>query len=252
MNDLPQYTPQLTDEEKAILALLLEGISNMEIAERLGVSPIHTSLLKQDLVRKFRVSNENELVRTVKESGASLEYTTMNVKTFMQNQIEIQKKQATQAANDSARRLVLIFGWVLACVVVAIGLWLLVVLTRPEIKTSAGTLVITKIHFADRVPPGCTSSSPTCSVAESGYRILIIWMGPKSGGNIQTLSNVIPRGVYVVADDGSQTEWFNQTMNVSPPFITLAFAVKDSERSFKVVWPDNPDVDLNPLLYFIP
>jgi len=42
MNNLPDHTPQLNDEEKVILTLLMEGISNLEIAERLGVSPVNS------------------------------------------------------------------------------------------------------------------------------------------------------------------------------------------------------------------
>lgn len=134
----------------------------------------------------------------------------------------------------------------------AIGLWLFAILTRPEIKTSVDTLVITKIRFADRIPSGCTSSSPQCSIAEPGYRILIISMKPKSGNDIQALSNAIPRDVYVVTPDGSQWASFNMTATVSPPVIDLAFGIKDSERNFKLVWAGNPDIELNPLLYIIP
>ena len=140
-------------------------------------------------------------------------------------------------------------------VIVAIGVWLLVVFIRPEIKTWAGTLVITKAHFTDRVPPGCNSFGPRCYVAKPGYRILIIWMEPKNGIGKLTLDTALAEGMYIVAEDGTQPKLINQTMEISPPLVTSisrAFEVKDSERNFKVVWSDHPAVDLNPLLYFIP
>ncbi len=141
---------------------------------------------------------------------------------------------------------------IIAVCIGVIGLWLFAVLTRSEIKTSVDTLVITRIRFADRIPSGCTSSTPPCSIAESGYRILIISMKPRGAGDIMALSNAIPREVYVVTPDGSQWESFNITSTVSPPVIDLAFGVKDSERNFKLVWAGNPDIELNPLLYIIP
>jgi len=137
---------------------------------------------------------------------------------------------------------------IVAIVVAVIGLWTFVVFTRPEIMTSAGTLVITKARFTDRVPPSCTSSSLTCSTAQPGYRILLVWMKPKGGDSEPR----IPRGVYVVADNGSRAEWFHQQTNVSPPWVLLAFAIKDSDRNFKLVMPDNSSVNLNPLLYLMP
>lgn len=139
-----------------------------------------------------------------------------------------------------------------AIVGIVIGLWLLVIFLQPEINTSAGKLLITKVRFADSVPPGCTSPSYTCIMAEPGYRILIVRMKSGSGENIETLSNGISREVYVASDNGSQTKWFQQQMNISPPWVFLAFAVKDSERNFKMVWPNNPPIALNPILYFIP
>ena len=158
---------------------------------------------------------------------------------------------STPAANVRGnQRLFIILA---ACVVVAVGLWLFVVLTRPQIKTSAGNLSITKVHFSDRFPPGCTSSSPEgCSMADAGYRILIIWMKSQGGSSIEMFDRATANQVYVVYEDGSRTPSFNCTINVSPPFITLAIPVKESERNFRVVWPGNPDVHLSPILYLIP
>ena len=158
---------------------------------------------------------------------------------------EVPHQQQTATLADKVRRNQRL---IIALAVIVIGIWLLIIFTRPEINTSAGALVITKARFTDRVPPDCTSSSPTCSTAQPGYRILLVWMKPKGGDNEPT----IPRGVYVVADNGAQAEWFHQQTNVSPPWAFLAFAVQDSDRNFKLVLPDNSSVNLNPMLYLIP
>ena len=158
---------------------------------------------------------------------------------------EVSHQQHTATLADKVRqnkRLIITLA------VIVVGFWLLVIITRPEINTSAGTLVITKARFTDRVPPDCTSSSSTCSTAQRGYRILLVWMKPKGGSN----EPAVPPGVYVVADNGSQAEWFHQQTNVSPPWVLLAFVVKDSDRNFKLVMPNNSSANLNFLLYLIP
>ena len=89
-------------------------------------------------------------------------------------------------------------------------------------------------------------------MAEAGYRILIIWMKSQGGSSIEMLDRATPNQAYVISEDGSRTQLFSCAINVSPPFITLAFVVKESERNFRVVWPGNPDVNLSPILYLIP
>ena len=158
---------------------------------------------------------------------------------------------STPAAN--VRGIQSLFIILAAGAVVAIGLSLFVVLTRPQIKTSVGNLSITKVQFSDSFPPGCTSSSPEgCSMADAGYRILIIWMKSQGGSSIEMLDPATANQVYVVYEDGSRTPSFSCAIHVSPPFITLAIPVKESERNFRVVWPGNPDVNLSPILYLIP
>jgi hypothetical protein len=77
-------------------------------------------------------------------------------------------------------------------------------------------------------------------------------MRPGSGSDLQTSYFAIPREVVVVADDGVQTQWSDKIMNISPATIVLAFAMKDPERNFTLVWPGYPGVKLNPLLYLLP
>jgi len=69
--------PQLANQEeysseseektkKELLELLAEGLDNLEIADRLQVSPVHTSLLTASLFDEYGVDNRAELVEKVK------------------------------------------------------------------------------------------------------------------------------------------------------------------------------------------
>jgi DNA-binding CsgD family transcriptional regulator len=63
------YLNDLNDEEGKILGLLAKGLSNPQIAEKLNMSPVHTSLLAADLLEKFGVDTIDKLVRIAKEKG---------------------------------------------------------------------------------------------------------------------------------------------------------------------------------------
>ncbi len=112
------------------------------------------------------------------------------------------------------------------------------------VKTSAGEIDITKVQFADRFPPDCTRNTASCSQAKLGYKILLVQMEGKAGEDVEALYQAIPAGVYVVADNDARTDSFGSQYVVSPGTIFLAFAVKDSEQNFKLVWPDQPTIDL--------
>lgn len=55
----------LSDDEKKVLELVSEGLHNLEIADRLGISPIHASLLQGDLRAKFGVGTNAELIEVI-------------------------------------------------------------------------------------------------------------------------------------------------------------------------------------------
>ena len=146
-----------------------------------------------------------------------------------------------------------------ACVVVGIGLWLLVVFTRPEIKTPTGNLVITKVARMDSFPAGCSNSSPSCYKASAGRRILVVRIEGKDKGNINAPFETIGNEVFLVAENGAkipvsvkQEEIEVVEGSVSVTTIVLLFGVEDSERNFKLMWPDNPPIELNPILYLLP
>jgi DNA-binding CsgD family transcriptional regulator len=58
-----------TEEQQRVLELLSQGLSNLEIAEKLGISPVHTSLLTTDLLQKFGVADKAELIRAAQNEG---------------------------------------------------------------------------------------------------------------------------------------------------------------------------------------
>ena len=60
---------KLTYEEKQILDLLSKGCANIDIADRLGISPVNASLTTSELFRKFEVENKDELVNQAKQKG---------------------------------------------------------------------------------------------------------------------------------------------------------------------------------------
>jgi len=54
-------------EEKAVMALILQGLSNGEIAHRLGISTLHVSVLKDQLEKKFEVNDRDDLLKAVQK-----------------------------------------------------------------------------------------------------------------------------------------------------------------------------------------
>lgn len=54
---------ELTQDEKEVLKLLADNLPNVEIANKLGVSPIKTSMLKSGLMEKLGAVDEDELIR---------------------------------------------------------------------------------------------------------------------------------------------------------------------------------------------
>lgn len=157
--------------------------------------------------------------------------------------------QQRPASTGKPRRALRLPSIALAAVAIFIVLRTIVGLAQPEINTSTDTLVVTKARLTDRFPLGCTSSEPSCLVANPGYQVLIIWLESKSksGGDVH-----VPQGISVVSANGSTAESFGEQWTMSSPWIALAYAVHDSERKFHIQVPGNPVVDLDPVLFFIP
>lgn len=228
----------LRAKEPYIRKTAAEELGKLSTADERVLNALNDVIKKDDNIYVKRAAADTYFVLTGKRSPEEIiEQESIDA--------EVPHQQQTATLADKVRQNQRL---IITVAVIVVGIWLLVIFTRPEINTSAGALVITKARFTDRVPPDCTSSSPTCSTAQRGYRILLVWMKPKAGDN----EPAIPRGVYVVADNGSQAEWFHQQTNVSPPWVFLAFAVKESDRNFKLVMPNNSSANLNFLLYLIP
>lgn len=54
---------KLTNREREVLHLLAEGLTNAEVASRLGISPRTVEVHRAHLMRKLRLRNHAELVR---------------------------------------------------------------------------------------------------------------------------------------------------------------------------------------------
>jgi hypothetical protein len=77
------------------------------------------------------------------------------------------------------------------------------------------------------------------------------------GGSLESrsaaaLSVDVLGAAAVVAANGSLSPAFQSDHNVSPPRVTVAFAVDATQRGFELAWADNPVVELNPLLFVVP
>lgn len=60
----------LSDDEKKVLELVSQGLHNLEIADRLGISPIHASLSQGELRAKFGVGTNPQLVELIDSLSA--------------------------------------------------------------------------------------------------------------------------------------------------------------------------------------
>lgn len=124
---------------------------------------------------------------------------------------------------------------------------------RPELETSAGTMVIAEVALADRFPPGC-SSGPTCKRAQEGHQILIVWLERPDGGSIGEVSGKLfgetlsllndDSEAYVTASDGSQAGLAIAHVSDDDDRFALVFVPPDSAHGFQLTWPDNPTIDL--------
>ncbi len=61
--------PLLTSREKEVLALIAEGMTNNEIAEKLFISPLTVDSHRKNLLAKFGVKNTAAMVKYGMESG---------------------------------------------------------------------------------------------------------------------------------------------------------------------------------------
>jgi len=66
---VPVQPPQLTQDETWILEQLASGLSDAEIADKLGMSPGHVSMMTLSLFGKFGAKSKTELVERAKEKG---------------------------------------------------------------------------------------------------------------------------------------------------------------------------------------
>ncbi|MEO8822426.1 MAG: response regulator transcription factor [Ginsengibacter sp.] len=63
------HIPSLTKREKEILALISEGLTNNQIAEKLFISPLTVDSHRKNLLTKLNANNTASLVRVAIENG---------------------------------------------------------------------------------------------------------------------------------------------------------------------------------------
>lgn len=119
--------------------------------------------------------------------------------------------------------------------------------TSNELSTPAGPFEIEEVQLTDRFPPDCVSGSVGgCSVAKSGYQVLIVWVAPPEEfeGNLkQAMTAEKP---YVSLEDGSQLDF--AISGIASQRYFLAFTPPSSETNFTLHWPDNPPIELEQYL----
>src|SRR5512145_1194292 len=79
---------ELGNDEKAVLALLLQGLSNIDTAGQLGLSPVHVSLLVSQLEEKLGANNKAELLKTAKDLKIDLQNLDAYVTAYKQNCVQ--------------------------------------------------------------------------------------------------------------------------------------------------------------------
>ena len=112
------------------------------------------------------------------------------------------------------------------------------------ITTSVGKFMVTNAQIGDRFPPGC-APGPGCSMAETGFEVLVVSLGLQGSlaGSPLDLSNP---NAYVLAEDGSKAPVFSGGLLSGPYFV--AFTPKNALRKFLLFWPGNVPVDLSQFL----
>jgi hypothetical protein len=110
------------------------------------------------------------------------------------------------------------------------------------ISTPAGRLAVDGVDLTDRFPPGCVQASVSCDVAQSGYRILVIWLKIVSGNPGAVLNQLTDTKAVVVASDGSRTAPYSGGLLNGRLF--LAFTPRSSSHGFKLLWPGNAPIPL--------
>ncbi len=112
-------------------------------------------------------------------------------------------------------------------------------LTGPEVKTSIGTLTITKAEIVETLDFGGQQAAP-------GYQILLVRLKSTKAISEDQKDMIMgaSEGVYVVGNDGSETERFMGGWESDPDLFTVGFTPPDSASQFTLHWPGNDSIEL--------
>jgi RNA polymerase sigma factor (sigma-70 family) len=67
--EMPQAFPELSDREREILALIAQGHTNAEVAERLVISPKTVRNHVSNILSKLQVADRAEAILRAREAG---------------------------------------------------------------------------------------------------------------------------------------------------------------------------------------
>ena len=115
----------------------------------------------------------------------------------------------------------------------------------PEVSTTQGILVVTGVQVTTAFPPGCTSTP--CLKPGSGRQMLILWLAPKVGGNLDAISSWIQKtfsSVTLAATSGTTTQ--GTAAGLAAHRLFMLFVPPAEETSWMLSWPDNAPFALPP------
>jgi hypothetical protein len=115
----------------------------------------------------------------------------------------------------------------------------------PQLETDAGLLTIDHAAFIDYWPPDCNRITDTCTRAEWGYQILVLWLNPVDEVDVfadDSLFDALSEApVSLMGDDGSVTgvSYIGRVGG-----LTLTFIPPVSAKEFTLVWPPADPISL--------
>jgi hypothetical protein len=111
-----------------------------------------------------------------------------------------------------------------------------------ELTTTLGVLILEGAEEGDSFPPNCGKPSPMCSPAKPGYKVLVVWLKPKTEVKDLMTALMGVKGVFVQSADGKKTDKFAAGMVAGRHFV--GFTPPVSAKGHSLHWGDNPPVSL--------
>jgi lipopolysaccharide export LptBFGC system permease protein LptF len=94
-----------------------QGSSDTNIADRLGVSPVHINLLKRQMEKKFGANDEEQLLEETKDLGIGPNDVALYINAQMRTQLKTQKKQEEEEQSQRNNEKSAPFRWIFLLIV---------------------------------------------------------------------------------------------------------------------------------------